>query len=128
VLAAHALSRLGYFLIHWNRRDEARVALEQSERLNMKANPLAPFLIGVLDRQAAGDDMRKLKAAEDRILAAAELPSAELESEHHRLVAEIKYWRTAEIEPKQCLNTADLAHVIICLLGHAAYGIKKLIF
>merc|ERR1719203_1501233 len=39
VLAAHSLSRLGYFLMHWGRMDEAREVLLASEKLSVKANP-----------------------------------------------------------------------------------------
>eukprot|EP00913_Durusdinium_trenchii_P003978 g3684.t1 len=82
VLAAHALGRFGYFLIHWNRRHEAKEVLRESRRISSKSNPLAPYLLGVLERQVglsskhlsslqtprvnedAGADLERLKAAE----------------------------------------------------------------
>jgi len=119
VLAAHSLGRLGYFLRHWRRDGDAREALRESERLSTKANPLAPFLFGVLDRQVAGADLSRLHAAEERILNAQEQPSEELESERRRLVAEIEYWRTAEAGPPECLRTSEAVHALICLGAHA---------
>lgn len=120
VLAAHALARLGYFLAVWQREDEARQVLQQSERINTKANPLAPFLLGALDRQVAGGDMERLRAAEDRVLAAKEQPSEELEVERARLRAEIGYWRAAKDCPSCCLDTPETAYMVICFASHAA--------
>ncbi|CAK8990401.1 Protein roadkill (Hh-induced MATH and BTB domain-containing protein) [Durusdinium trenchii] len=37
VLAAHALGRFGYFLIHWNRRHEAKEVLRESRRISSKS-------------------------------------------------------------------------------------------
>eukprot|EP00928_Gymnodinium_smaydae_P009314 TRINITY_DN13466_c0_g1_i1.p1 TRINITY_DN13466_c0_g1~~TRINITY_DN13466_c0_g1_i1.p1 ORF type:complete len:408 (-),score=81.31 TRINITY_DN13466_c0_g1_i1:114-1220(-) len=125
VLASHALSRLGYFLMYWNRREEAREVLAESERLNTKSNALAPFLIGVLDRQVTDGDTEKLRAAEDRILSAAEQPSQELENDHRQLVREIKYWRQAEESARHCMDTQNFAHVLICFLGHAFNSLRK---
>jgi len=125
VLAAHALSRLGYFLMFWNERDEARQVLAESEKLNKKQNPLAPFLLGVLEREVAGDDEGRLRAAEDRILAAADLPSEELNADHRRLIDEIKFWRSAEHTSRNCLKTDNVAHVIICFFGHMFFSLRQ---
>jgi hypothetical protein len=127
VLAAHALSRLGYFLMHWNRRQEAREVLMESEQLSKKSNPLAPFLIGVLDREAPGSDA-ELRAAEDKILAASELPSQELNEDQMQLVKEIRYWRAAEAAPsmRQCLiGAGDIANVLICLIGRVLFQVPR---
>lgn len=118
VLAAHALSRLGYFLVHWRREDEAREILAESERLNTKANPLAFYLIGVLERKASGADVARLMAAEDRILLAEEQPSEDLEVQRRRLSEQIKYWRRAREGPSHCFDAPDIAHVTICLVAH----------
>lgn len=118
VLAAHALSRLGYFLMHWRRHDEAREVLRESERLSKKSNPLAPYLLGILERQAAGADHARLLAAEERILTSTEQPAEELEAQREKLSQEINYWRVAELSPRHCLKTFDAAHVAICLSVH----------
>jgi len=118
VLAAHALSRLGYFLMHWRRHDEAREVLRESERLSKKSNPLAPYLLGILERQAAGADRARLLAAEERILSSGEQPAEELEAQREKLLLEINYWRVAELSPRHCMKTFDAAHVAICLFVH----------
>jgi hypothetical protein len=123
VLAAHSLCRLGYFLMHWNRREEAREVLVESEQLSKKSNPLAPFLLGVLERWTPGSDA-SLRAADDKILAALELPSQELNQDQMQLANEIRYWRAAEAAPgfRQCfVGAADIAHVLICLIGRAFF-------
>jgi len=122
VLAAHALSRLGYFLMHWGRPGEAREVLRESERLSRRSNPLAPYLYGVLERRAAGADAERLRLAEERILNSEEQPSEELEDERRRLLEEISYWRAAESSPRSCLEAWDSARVLACLLGHAAFA------
>lgn len=118
-LAAHSLSRLGYFLIHWRRYDDAREVLEESEQLNSKANVLAPYLLGILERQAAGADVKRLLAAEERILNAKPQPSEELEEERRDLLWEIAYWRDAEQSVSQCFRSTDAARLVICLCMHA---------
>lgn len=125
VLASHSLARLGYFLLHWNRPEEAREVLAESMQLNMKSNPLAPYLYGVLERKAAGADIPRLLAAEEHILQSGEQPSEDLELERSRLIADIGYWREAEQSPRHCLANADAAQVLICLCGHAAHTIGE---
>lgn len=122
VLASHALSRLGYFLIFWNRRDEAREVLVESEALNSKSNALASFLLGSLERQMAGSDGKRLRAAEDRILSKGELPSRELEEQREELVKDITFWRGAELSPKRCTAASDVAASLICFIGHTFFG------
>jgi len=121
VLAAHCLSRLGYFLLHWRRRDEALEVLRESEQLSKRSNPLAPYLLGVLERQLAGPDTERLRSAEERILGSEEQPSEELEIERHQLMKEINYWRAAVDSPRRCFEIFDAAQVIVCLLGHAFF-------
>lgn len=127
VLAAHALSRLGYFLLHWRRNVEAREVLEASEKINTKANPLGPFLFGVLERQNAGAELNveKLLAAEERILKSGKQPSEDLELQRRDLVQEISYWRLAEASPMNCFQGFNSAHVMICLCGHAASAVQQ---
>eukprot|EP00429_Kryptoperidinium_foliaceum_P062278 CAMPEP_0176088668 /NCGR_PEP_ID=MMETSP0120_2-20121206/44396_1 /TAXON_ID=160619 /ORGANISM="Kryptoperidinium foliaceum, Strain CCMP 1326" /LENGTH=368 /DNA_ID=CAMNT_0017422525 /DNA_START=90 /DNA_END=1196 /DNA_ORIENTATION=+ len=128
VLAAHSLSRLGYFLMHWKRPDEAREVLRASEKLNIKSNPLAPFLYGVLERQAAGADVERLKAAEERILSAGKQPSDELEADRQDLIREIGFWRLAEESPRQCLKAHDLVQALICGWVHLAVAVNRACF
>jgi len=125
VLAAHSLSRLGYFLMHWRRFDEAREVLLMSEKLNTKANPLAPFLYGLLARQTAGADVQCLLAAEERILQSKKQPSEELEVQRQAMVSDINYWRAAEVSPWSCLDTGNMAHILICLCSHAALALQQ---
>lgn len=125
VLASHSLARLGYFLMQWNRPEEAREVLAESMQLNIKSNPLAPYLYGVLERQAAGADIPRLLAAEEHIIQSGEQPSEDLELERNDLVAEINYWRDAELSSKHCLANSDVAHVLICLCGHAAQRLSE---
>lgn len=124
-LAAHALSRLGYFLIHWRRYSEAREVLKESEQLNSKSNVLGPYLLGVLERQVAGADVKRLLAAEERILNAKPQPSDELEEERHELLWEIAYWRDAELSLRHCFRSADAARLVICLCSHAFNTIQQ---
>jgi tetratricopeptide (TPR) repeat protein len=113
-LASHALARLGYFLTQWCRYDEAHVALEESMKLNTKKNPLGPYLFGVLDRQRAGSDVARLRAAEELILNSAEQPSEDLENQRRQHIADIMYWRNAELEPARCFETSSVTHLVIC--------------
>lgn len=121
VLAAHALGRLGYFLIHWRRFDEARMALEDSTKLSSKSNPLAPYLLGLLDRKEAGSDLSRLRAAEEMIINAGEQPSPDLEAERQVVIREIEYWRNAELSIMNCGATSNFAHAAVCLLGHVFF-------
>lgn len=124
-LAAHSLSRLGYFLIHWRRYDEAREVLKESEQLNSKANVLAPYLLGTLERRAAGADIQHLLAAEERILNAKPQPSDELEDERQDLLWEIAYWRDAEQSVRHCFRSRDAARLGICLGVHAFSTLQR---
>jgi len=113
-LASHALARLGYFLIQWCRYDEAHAVLQESLKLNTKKNPLGPYLFGVLDRQMAGSDVARLKEAEELILKSVEQPSEDLENQRQQHIADIRYWRNAELEPARCFETSSVTHVVIC--------------
>lgn len=113
-LASHALARLGYFLTQWCRYDEAHAVLEESMKLNTKKNPLGPYLFGVLDRQKAGSDVARLRAAEELILNSAEQPSEDLENQRRQHIADIMYWRNAELEPARCFETSSVTHLVIC--------------
>lgn len=125
ILAAHSLSRLGYFLMHWRRIGEAREVLRESEKLSKRSNPLAPYLYGVLERKVAGADVARLEAAEARILNSGEQPSEDLEGGRQKLLGEIKYWHAAETSPRSCMETDDTAHVVICLSVHAASALRR---
>jgi len=126
VLASHSLSRLGYFLMFWNRPDEAREVLLECEILDHPSNHLGRYLYGLLEREAAAAnaDPKRLHAAEDRILRGGNLPSEELEDERSILQQEIQFWRSAESSPRQCLAAGDVAHTLVCLFGHAVYGMR----
>lgn len=125
VLAAHSLSRLGYFLVHWRRYSEAQQVLKESEQLKSKSNVLAPYLLGVLERQVAGADVKRLLAAEERILNAKPQPSEDLEEERQDLLWEITYWRDAELSARHCFRSTDAARLVICLCTHAFDILQK---
>jgi len=127
VLAAHSLSRLGYFLMHWHRHDDAHEVLSESERLSKKSNPLAPYLLGILERRSAGADIERLLAAEERILRSGEQPAQELEVQRQQLSQEIHYWRLAQHSPRHCTKTFDVAHVSICLFSHSFARLWQLV-
>jgi len=113
-LASHALARLGYFFTQWRRYDEAHSVLEESMKLNTKKNPLGPYLFGVLDRQRAGSDVARLRAAEELIFNSAEQPSEDLENQRRQHIADIMYWRNAELDPARCFETSIMTHMVIC--------------
>lgn len=125
VLAAHSLSRLGYFFMHWRRYSEAREVLKESLSLKSKSNVLAPYLLGVLERQAAGADVKRLFDAEEQILNAQPQPSEDLEEERQALLWEITYWRNAELSARHCFRSADAARLVICLCTHAIAMFQK---
>lgn len=125
VLAGHALSRLGYFLVSWGRREEARSVLEESVRISKKSNPMAPYLLGVLDRQVAGADVHRLHLADDRILFAEVQPSEDLEEQRQKLIGEIEFWRRAETSPWRCIEANDVGHAAICFAMHAAVSLSR---
>lgn len=84
VLAQHSLARLGYYLTQWGRRDDALEALRDSRKFShfdTERDPVAPFLFGALEREVVGDDIDKLREAEELILAATEQPTDELEEQ-----------------------------------------------
>lgn len=125
VLASHSLARLGYFLVHWGRHDEAKSVLSESLKLNMKSNPLARYLHGVIERKAVSGDVEHLRIAEDHILNSGEQPSEELELERSQLIGQINYWREAEESSVHCFTGSDVAHVMICLCGHAVAQLQQ---
>eukprot|EP00929_Paragymnodinium_shiwhaense_P015582 TRINITY_DN123699_c0_g1_i1.p1 TRINITY_DN123699_c0_g1~~TRINITY_DN123699_c0_g1_i1.p1 ORF type:complete len:358 (-),score=83.04 TRINITY_DN123699_c0_g1_i1:55-1128(-) len=127
VLAAHALSRLGYYLIQWRRLDEAQQVLKESRRLNGNSNNLASYLYGVLERKAAGGDEQRLREAEMLIRASGEQPSEELEVERQLLLQDISYWREAEQAVSNCLQHTDVANILICLCAHGGAAVKAAI-
>eukprot|EP00439_Symbiodinium_sp_Y106_P069770 s4128_g12.t1 len=113
VLAAHSLGRLGYFLIHWRRLHEAKEALHESQRISAKSNPLAPYLLGLLERQASfrvaakelpGPFLQDAGKDTVRILAA--------EAAGQRLMQVIGFWRHAETSLQGCFDIADSAYAI----------------
>lgn len=125
VLASHALARLGYFLVQWRRHFEAAAVVEESMRLNSKSNPLASYLHGNLERSAAGDDLERIRMAEEYILHAGEQPSEELEEERSHLIDEIKYWREAEYSTMHCFASSDSANVLICIFMHGFAFVRR---
>eukprot|EP00746_Dinoflagellata_sp_MGD_P166323 gnl/MRDRNA2_/MRDRNA2_96131_c0_seq1.p1 gnl/MRDRNA2_/MRDRNA2_96131_c0~~gnl/MRDRNA2_/MRDRNA2_96131_c0_seq1.p1 ORF type:complete len:329 (-),score=64.10 gnl/MRDRNA2_/MRDRNA2_96131_c0_seq1:216-1202(-) len=122
ILASHALGRLGYFLLQWCRRDEAKIVLREAEQLNKKSNPLATYLLGVILRKEAvntwNSDPDKLHIAEEKILVAQSQPSDELEAERIQMVQDIHFWRAAAEDPWKCVEARDVAHMVICVFGH----------
>lgn len=127
VLASHALSRLGYYLMQWRRPAEARQVLMESQRLNKKSNNLAAYLYGVLERRAAGSDEERLSLAEALIHSAGEQPSDDLEEERQTLLEDISYWREAEEAVSKCLAHQDVAKILICVCAHGGAAVKNAI-
>merc|ERR1712070_500876 len=129
-LAAHALSRFGYFLTVWGRSDEARKILTEAvDVAQSKPNNVASFLLGKLERNVATDaaDLERLLEADSRILAAQKVPSQDLEAERLQLVSEIRYWRDAEMSLAKCLDSDNLMHILICGVVHVAQAVNKAI-
>lgn len=124
VLASHALSRLGYYLMQWRRYDEAREVLKESQRLNKNSNNLAAYLYGVLERRVAGADEERLRNAESLIHASGEQPSEELEAERQALLVDISYWREAEEAISNCLDHQDVGKILICVCAHGGAAVK----
>jgi len=131
ILASHALGRLGYFLTQWCRPDDAKVVLAEAESLNMKSNPLAKYLHGVILRKEAVNSRKSnpeaLRVAEEKILSAQTQPSEELEAERALLVQDILFWRSAAEDPWKCLQARDISHAVICVCGHLASGIQSML-
>lgn len=125
VLASHSLGRLGYFLMHWGRIDEAKEVLQESIRASSKSNPLAPYLLGLLNRQDSTSDTTRLLEAEEMIISAGEQPSADLEAERQQLIEVIDFWRKSETSPSNCIATSDVAHLAICLVGHLCLRLRQ---
>ncbi|CAK0846509.1 unnamed protein product [Prorocentrum cordatum] len=128
VLAQHALARLGYFLAQWGRPAEALEAFLEAQRfgeLDPERDPVAPFVLGVVGRQAAGGDVRRLRDAEERILGAGRQPTEELEALRERLQAEIRFWRAAELCPRRCLDAEEVVYAMICLGSHLFHAVAR---
>eukprot|EP00933_Yihiella_yeosuensis_P040856 TRINITY_DN35258_c0_g1_i1.p1 TRINITY_DN35258_c0_g1~~TRINITY_DN35258_c0_g1_i1.p1 ORF type:complete len:335 (-),score=87.17 TRINITY_DN35258_c0_g1_i1:230-1234(-) len=125
VLAAHSLGRLGYFLMHWRRLDEAREVLQESYRTSSKSNSLAPYLLGLLERQVAGSDLKRLEAAEEMIMKSGEQPSEELEAQRQKMIESINYWQKAESSIMNCQSTNDVAASVICIIGHLFFRVRE---
>lgn len=123
-LAAHSLTRLGYFLMLRSRHQEATEAIEQA--LQHFQDPLAVYLQVRLAR-VAGEltTEEQLLAAEQRLFAAAgKMPSAALEEERERDHASIRWWRTVtEAGLRHCVDTNDVAHVLICVFSGIIFGV-----
>lgn len=122
-LAAHALSRLGYFLTIWGRADEAREVLNEAVAVaHTKPNNVASYLLGKLERKVATStgDAKRLVEADSRIMASQKVPSKDLEEERQQLIAEISYWHSAELSLSKCLDSDNFMQILICGAVHAA--------
>mmetsp|Transcript_33354 Transcript_33354/g.61173 ORF Transcript_33354/g.61173 Transcript_33354/m.61173 type:complete len:274 (-) Transcript_33354:58-879(-) len=119
VLASHALARLGYFLMTWQRKEEARVVLREAHECS-KTNALAAYLLGMLEREAPSKGSLELAKAEELILTAGPQPSDDLEEERLRAISSITYWRKAELSLWHCTATWDVAEAAICVSAHLA--------
>jgi len=131
ILASHSLGRLGYFLVQWCRHEEAKLVLAEADHLNTKSNPLAKYLHGVILRKEAvnfkDSDPEKLRAAEEKILAAQTQPSDELEAERVQLVEDIQFWRSVGEDPWKCIHARDVARAIICISAHLVFAFPKML-
>lgn len=128
VLAQHALARLGYFLAQWGRPAEALGAFLEAQRfgdLDPERDPVAPFVLGVVGRLAAGADASMLRDAEERILSAGQQPTEELEIQRQKLQSEIRFWRAAELSPMRCLDAEEVVYAMICLGSHLFHAVAR---
>jgi tetratricopeptide (TPR) repeat protein len=127
-LAAHSLSRLGYFLTIWGRPDEARKVLNEAvEVAQSKPNNVASYLLGKLERKVATSivDLDRLLEADSRILSSHKVPSKDLEDERLQLISEIRYWQNAEVSLTKCFESDNLVHIMICGAAHVARAVHN---
>jgi len=127
-LAAHSLSRLGYFLTIWGRADEARKVLNEAvEVAQSKPNNVASYLLGKLERKVFTSigDVDRLFEADSRILSSQKVPSKDLEDERIQLITEIRYWQDAEVSLTKCFESDNLVHIMICGAAHVARAVHN---
>lgn len=123
-LAAHSLTRLGYFLLLRSRHQEASEAIDDA--LTHFQDPLAQYLQVRLARGAgklATED--QLRAAEQQLLGAAgKMPSEALEEERERDHANFRWWRiVTEGGLRNCVDAGDAAQFFICLFSGIVFGL-----
>eukprot|EP00929_Paragymnodinium_shiwhaense_P112562 TRINITY_DN80809_c0_g1_i1.p1 TRINITY_DN80809_c0_g1~~TRINITY_DN80809_c0_g1_i1.p1 ORF type:complete len:574 (+),score=141.78 TRINITY_DN80809_c0_g1_i1:177-1898(+) len=121
-LASEALGRLGAMHLLRSRRKEALAAAE--EALQFGEDPLAQYLqaslqlsLGVLP---TGTDIKK--AAQQLQSLAGRLPWESLEKERSALESDLATWdAVAEGDTMKCFGLADVAKILICLVGRFAF-------
>ena len=123
-LAAHSLTRLGYFLSLRGRKEEAQQAIE--EALAHFDDPLAQYLEVSL-RRAAGEltTDAEVRSAEATLgVVAGRLPSKALEEQRAQDHEDFIWWgRVADGGLRVCLEAQDAAQFLICALCGVMYNL-----
>lgn len=123
-LAAHSLTRLGFFLSLRGRRDEAQDAVK--EALVHFEDPLAQYL-HVSFRRTAGElttdaEVRSAEAVLGDV--AGRLPSKALEEQRAQDHEDFVWWgRVAEGGLRVCFDAQDSAQFLICTLCGLMYNL-----
>lgn len=124
-LAAHSLTRLGFFLSLRGRKDEAQAAV--TEALTHFEDPLAQYLL-VSFRRSAGQlttdaDVRSAEAVLGAV--AGRLPSKDLEEQRAQEHEDFIWWRrVADGGLRVCFAAQDAAQFLICLLCGFAFNLQ----
>jgi len=125
-LAAHSLSRLGYFLMLRGRYKDALATA--TEALEQDDDPLGAYVEAAMRRS-----LGHLKDSEeiDAVLAKLELlqgrlPSQGLEQQRAETYNEIAWWRDVSIGGfKDCLAANDAARFVICSTSHLLWHVAR---
>lgn len=122
-LAAHALSRLAYFLSLRGRKEEA-VEMSAKALEHGKDDALAQFLQASLKRTLGElQTTEQIHVAEKQLsVTAGKLPSKTLEDQREAAHTEFVWWRKVATEGMHvCLHAWDAAQMLICFLSGIAY-------
>lgn len=123
-LAAHTFGQLSYFL-HQRGKDD--IALEAAnEAMEMGNDPLASYLQVAL-RLNLGHlrTVEQVRDAKEQLVdAQGKLPSKLLEDARSATYSNLVMWNkiSATGSSEKCLEMADAAEIMICMLGKAAYN------
>lgn len=115
-LAAHALTRLGYFLILRGRQNEAVDIIK--EALDYFEDPLGLYLQATLRRSLGKlQTAHEIQEVEDQVAAVqGQLPSKALEDQRTATHIELQFWReAANGSLLTCLSAQDAAKFFICV-------------
>lgn len=123
-LAAHSLTRLGFFLSLRGRKEDAQAAV--SEALVHFEDPLAQYLL-VSFRRSAGElttdaDVRSAESVLGAV--AGRLPSKDLEEQRAQEHDDFIWWgRVADGGLRVCFAAQDAAQFLICMLCGFAFNL-----